>query len=1037
MNPSDVRSGVAVGGPKWPEPVYIHNVERVGSYVRMMGRTASSQMAVDDILTQEDIRHMKPVDEHADAAGDPRRAFLAVEAMRLARASADDPLFTLHASAVDPLPHQIEAAYSYALWWPRVRFMLAHDAGTGKTVTAGLILKEMVMRQDIRGALVVAPARLHEHWRRELDRLNITAHIADRSPGEHTRSAWDGPYTVIASADFLERADVMPYLESAPPDIIIVEEAHALLSRPAPEGGRPLAESLQTLSEHLLLLTATPPPESSVQFRRLLDMLEPGFLADPHMTQESMDAADNPLFLRRTAKTLKDFEGDMLYGTRRVETIPVAPSDIEGMLYGAVSDYIGGRYRRAGPDPAPPQLLEIPYMMASGVYALLQGLERRRRGLADALHDYQEGAIPADGREDAEAEIKSLDRLATMARRVLDSDTEQKIKTLHNILKDAQGTKVLVMVGSADTLQYVDKKIRSWGHAVCTIHDDMQHADRVQAETLFKNKIDIMVATEAVGEGMDVQFCSRLINYDIPWDPERLARRLGYLRRYENRSDITIQNMLLEATPEGMVMRRFLDHLNAIRDDMGDDHIFDVAGGIMPGDTFSGMMTDAATGVRDPDHISTDMNTRVAEWHNTEGRHTLDESLVARSVDLQALSRMAEDSRPHMATPEYTRDIFARTLDMLGGRVRRRPDGLDAIDYIPPELRQVADASGHTIHDRYPKVAFGTSHDMDAEAVAPGHPMFETAVGWIIQNCTEDARRGALFTDPDGVMNGYLLFHELDIRDQTGAVAGRRIVSHFVDQGTGATTYKHPTILWDLQPGGEPASEVHRRTAEARAAESVFGMAERYRDEILMERRRQAGVRERYGLASLDGIIRDIDQSMRAPGSADPRIALQRRAWYVRCRQRLAGRISQEQELSIRAPRLVAWARVVSGSSQPPDPKPRMAGMAASMAYERRCDRLPVNVSGRSMGYDIISRDAQGRARYIAVRARERRGGVSITPNELRVARNTRADYYLYVMYGGEQDPVRVPDPGRTIPANRDDIRHAVSEDYILAHAEP
>lgn len=1017
MNPSDLHPGATVGGPKWSEPVHIHGVERVGPYVRITGMTTMSRTAVDDILTLGDVRQVTPADGAADGAGSPERMFLAVEAMRYAFASYSDPLWALHSSAVDPLPHQIEAAYNYVLRWPRVRFMLAHDAGTGKTVTAGLVVKELWMRRNIRRVLVVAPTTLHGHWQRELRKLGLDSRTGDHA---NIRTRPD-TYITVASPDLVERVDVMPYLESSPPDMVVVDEAHTLPLRASPEGGRPLAESLSGLSVHLLLLTASPPPESSARFRRMLDMLEPGFLADPKMAQEALDSADNPLFLRRTAGMLKGFGGDGLFGARRIRSVYVAPSEVEGILYGAVSDYMRGRCRRT---PAGPS--EVSGCMASGVYALLRGLERRRRDIEDTLHDYPGGA-PRDDAEDAEAETKSLDRMIAMARRVLDSGSERKIKTLHDTLKEFGGKKTLIIVESADTLRYVEEKIRSWNHTVCTIHDGMPHPDRMAAEAAFRDNADVMVACGTPGDDVNMQFCGQMINYDIPRDPAVLARRLTCLRRYKNAQDITILNILVDATPEGVVMRRFLYGLEKMKDDA----VFDAAGDIVDGAALAGMVADAAAGIREPSKIANDLQTSMDEWYNTDGGHAPDGCMAAKPMDLEALSRMVEDSRPHKAAPEYTRDVFVRALDILGGRLRRRPDGLDALDYIPPELRQ---AAGRALPDRCLRVSFDASSD--AEPVVPGHPVFEAVMEWIAQNCAADARRGALFTDPDGALDGYLLFHHLDIRDRTGVVAGRRMVCHFFDQGAGTITYRHPTILWDLQHGGDQTEGVQRRAAEARTAESVFAMAERYRDELLMERRRQAGVRERYGLASLDGIIRGLAEELASGDIADRPAVLKRHAAYVECRRRLESRMAQEQELVIRTPRLAAWARVVPGSSEPPDPRPRVAGVAASMAYERRCGRLPVNVYGQSMGYDIISRDARGRARYVAVRAREGRGGVSMTPNEMRVARNTGSDYYLYVVYDGETDPVRIPDPGRTIQMNRGDIRHAVSEDQIRLRAE-
>lgn len=1030
-----MRPGASIRSPKWPEATHIHNVERIGSYVRITGRAAESGSAVDAILTQTDVRQLKAADMPADAAGNPQRAFLATESMRYGLASADDPLSALHASAMDALPHQIEAVYGYALLWPRVRFMLAHVSGAGKTIMAGLIARELVARRAARGALVVAPKRLHEHWRRELaEKFGEECRMADRDPAGHIRQSWNGPGVTIASAEFIEREDVMPYVESGPPDIIIVDEAHALPLRSTPETGRrSLADVLSAMSEHLLLLTATPPPAGSMRLRRLLDMLRPGFLADPKMMRESTDAADNPLFLRRTADTMTNLTGDPLFGNRTIRTLHVSPSEIEVLFYNAVRDHVKKWHGLEGRGTASSKMARS---VSSGVYAALQAMEGHMRTIKDDLHDYSAGLeTDATRREEAEAEIKSLDRLVVMARRVLDSNLERRVSELRRVLKGLEGAQALIVTESADTLRYLEGKVASWGYEVCTLHDQTSMADRLRAEESFRAGADVMVSTDAAGEGVNLQFCSNMINYDMPWEPDRISRRLGYLRRYGNTADVSILNMLVAETPQGAVMKTMLDFLDRVCEEAGSNTIFDYAGSALGDDTLSRMMSDAATGARDPDAASEDLQVILEEWYHREGRRAVSEDMAARPMDLAALSRIVEDSRTHRALPEYTSDALSRALDVLGGKVRRRPDGLDAIDFIPPALRLTN--TGAEIPDGYPSITFDTSRGADAQLVAPGHPMYEAVAEWIAKECTADAERGALFMDPDGAMDGHVLFHELDIRDGTGAVAGRKLVAHYVARNGGKAVHKHPTVLWDLQPGGEDSGGADVHAAETRAAAEVFASAERYRDELLMERRLLGDVQERYGLLSLDSLIRGLADEMGEKLNSDRKLraAARARAAYEERRDALAVRMPRQQEMVIATPRRVAWANVVPGSAEPPDPRMQSSGIKTAMAYERRSGRLPVDVSGHSMGYDIESRDAEGRARYIAVRARKGSGGVSITPNELRVARNTGSDYYLYVIYDGAI--TRVPDPGHTLTVRRVDIRHAVSADDIQNNAEP
>ena len=454
----------------------------------------------------------------------------------------------------------------------------------------------------------------------------------------------------------------------------------------------------------------------------------------------------------------------------------------------------------------------------------------------------------------------------------------------------------------------------------------------------------------------------------------------------------------------------------------------------MGDDILSRMISDVATG-RDPDTVSEGLQVMLEEWYHREGRRAVSGDMAARPMDLAALSRIVEDSRTHKAFPEYAGDALSRALDVLGGKVRRRPDGLDAIDYVPPALRLTE--AGAEIPDGYPSITFDASRGADAQLVAPGHPMYEAVAEWIAKECTADAERGALFMDPDGAMDGHILFHELDVRDGADAVAGKKLVAHYVAGDGGKAVHKHPAVLWDLQPGDGDSDGADVRAAETHAAAEVFAAAERYRDELLMERRRLGDVQERYGLESLDGLIRELADEMgeRLDSGKKLRAAARTRATYEKHRDVLAARMPRQQEMIINTPRLVAWANVVPGSAEPPNPRMHVSGVKAAMAYERRSGRLPVDVSGHSMGYDIESRDAEGRARYIAVRARKGAGGVSITPNELRVARNTGPDYYLYVVRDGAI--TRVPDPGHTLTVRRGDIRHAVSADDILNHAEP
>ncbi|MBI1922866.1 DEAD/DEAH box helicase, partial [Candidatus Poribacteria bacterium] len=258
--------------------------------------------------------------------GEARHVFLSLEARRYRYASLYDSLFAVNASKVDPLPHQVEAVYGYVLKLPRIRFLIADDPGAGKTIMAGLIIKELKLRHLIHRVLIVVPGHLKDQWRRELkERFEESFVIMERGlltsqPGENV---WTRESQLITSIDFAKRDDVMPSIASSQFDLVIVDEAHKMAAyqygnKLDKTSRYRLGETLSRISTHLLFLTATPHKGDPENFRLFLDLLEPGFFATSQMLRESITARDNPLFIRRVKEDLKDFEGKLLFLPRHV-----------------------------------------------------------------------------------------------------------------------------------------------------------------------------------------------------------------------------------------------------------------------------------------------------------------------------------------------------------------------------------------------------------------------------------------------------------------------------------------------------------------------------------------------------------------------------------------------------------------------------------------------------------------------------------------------------------------------------------------------
>src|SRR5437870_80762 len=229
----NITSGDIIQGARWPEPVQVELVEELnhGAYVRVVGVTRHSRMHIDQLLPRDEVAQLRHARVEVSFTASPRQVFLALETRRYRFASLYDPLLAMNTSKVDPLPHQIEAVYGYVLKLPRIRFLIGDDPGAGKTIMAGLIIKELKLRKLAKRVLIVVPGHLKDQWRRELkDRFEETFAVVDRGilDAFYAENVWTRENQIITSMDFVKREDVLPSLSSSAFDLIIVDEAHKM-----------------------------------------------------------------------------------------------------------------------------------------------------------------------------------------------------------------------------------------------------------------------------------------------------------------------------------------------------------------------------------------------------------------------------------------------------------------------------------------------------------------------------------------------------------------------------------------------------------------------------------------------------------------------------------------------------------------------------------------------------------------------------------------------------------------------------------------
>lgn len=1106
MNIDELKHGVVVAGPKWPEPIHVKKVDVHGDYVQLVATTTISNEPVDQMIRKSDLADLNTHTVSTDFTGEAWKIFLALESKRYRFASLYDPLLAMNTSKVDPLPHQIEAVYGYVLRMPKIRFLLAHDPGAGKTIMAGLIIKELKMRRLIRRILIVVPGHLKDQWSRELrDRFSETFTVISRSymRAQYAENAWIKENQIITSIDFAKRDEILPSLTNSEFDLIVVDEAHKMSAVKYGEKTEKtsryrLGEILSKNSEHLLFLTATPHRGDPENFRLFLDLLNPGFFKTTAMIKESLNSQDNPLFLRRIKEDMTDFDGNPLFVPRMVQTPDILLSDPEKNLYNDVSVYVKEQYDKALKSDKKRHigfaLLILQRRMASSTYALLRSLDRRKHRLEkmlegavkdepspskayseDDLDDmseedrWKEEAVwetlsVAENRHELENETTTLDKLISQAQNIIDDENETKLSqlksTLFDMNKENSKKKILIFTESKDTLQYIEGRIRGWGYSVNTIHGNMQLEERVKAEAVFKNQTQIMVATEAAGEGINLQFCHLMINYDLPWNPNRLEQRMGRIHRYGQQREVTVFNMVASDTREGQIMIKLFEKLDEIKQVMSSDKVFDVISEILPGKSLTQLLIDAAANARSQDEIIMDLDINVDDEYIAGIKDKLGDSLATKYIDYTGIKEMKGKALENKLIPKYTEELFKKAFLRAGGKLHTRKDGFIAIDLIPYEIKSIAGADDFTkrfgtLIRSYPKTTFDKETAFkhpDSDFVTFGHPLFEAVLYWIDKKFGHEMQRGATFLDPNG-LDGYVVFQEGEIRDGTNQIVGKQLFSHFVDEKSGVVSSVQPIIIWDLKESEEKSpAPVDIDRIKAGVLEHVIKSLEEYNEELQKERDRQAGIKRKYGVESLSQSIRGLDNDLgdlqiRKENGENVDLVIrnkeEKKKRYEASKKDLEEAIKKEQNLTMSTPSFVGIIRIkplVTAGEQgmQSDPDVEYAGMRVAMEFERSEGREPHDVSKENLGFDVRS-GKDDCMRYIEVKARAGEGSVALSTNEWYQASQMGDAYYLYVVWNATKPgakPIIIQNPANNLEAASKVVRYFVSPEEIRKKAQ-
>ena len=1101
LKAGDLKSGMVARGPMLPEAVEVLVVVPMGDHVKIVARGLQTGLARELVLP-----NAQNVDSVAPPAfdGDARLFRLGIEASRLGLAYEYDPYFSLSVARIDPLPHQLEAVYDYFLRPPRIRFLLADDPGAGKTIMAGLLLKELKARGLVRRVLIVAPANLTFQWKRELKdkfRENFEIIRGDTLRANYGQNPWQERDQAITSISWVSRIqDARESLLRSRWDLIVVDEAHKMSAYADDKKtlAYKLGESLSEMTDHYLLMTATPHKGDPENFCLFLALLDKDVYGDVASLREAMKRNEAPFYLRRTKEALVSFPDPDTGAVHKLFTkrdVKTAAFDLDGPeleFYDGLTHYVEDQSIRAALDDSARgravgfTMSMLQRRMASTVYAVRRSLERMRARRERILEDPEayrkqqiDKRLPDDFDDlteeeqleiiaeledvvgsvdpvDLRAEIAELSVLIDEARALERREVESKLSKLKSILIE-QGVfadpqlRLIVFTEHKESLDFLAGdgrdgrplgKLREWGLTVTQIHGGMKIGDRdapgtrLHAEREFRESAQVLVATEAAGEGINLQFCWLMINYDIPWNPVRLEQRVGRIHRYGQEHDCLVFNFVAANTREGRVLQRLLDRLVEIRNELGADQVFDVVGEVFPSNLLERLFRDLYARRLDVRGIEE----RIVREVNPERFRAITDSalegLARRELNLSSLVGRSVEAKERRLVPEVVEQFFLDAAPEAGMHPKAvaRGSRIYRAGRVPRNLLPLGDQQEPQfgrLGREYSRIAFDKSllkDDPTLEWVTPGHPLFEVVREDVWRRVQDHLRRGAVFHDLHRRSPSLLDVFAASIVDGRGSTLHRRLFVVETDSA-GQMAVRQPTIFLDVVPAppGAPApaalpapdcSQAERFLHESTLApwleqESAGRVRETERVRAHLEISLNALIdRQQRQLADyldrqvqgrtvpgLDGLIAQAEQHL--DDLNNRRDARLRELDMERhCVIADIGRLGRAWVLPHPERGSPALAPMVR------DDEIERIAIQAAIVHEEAEGRQVESVESQNRGFDLISRRPHPEdpataidVRFIEVKGRAHTGEIALTANEYKTAQRLRRDYWLYVAF--------------------------------------
>ena len=1126
----EVKKDVQVTGLVPGQAVRIVNVDEVGPNARLVAyRNEQGKLDEQTLFRTDEHRlSLTTVGRAWAFDADPAGFKLALEAYRISLAHLFDPMMAVHTSNVEPLPHQISAVYEAMLPRQPLRFVLADDPGAGKTVMAGLLIREMTLRADARRVLIVSPGSLSEQWQDELrEKFGLDFELFSREKQEQCRSRnyFAEQDHLIARLDQLSRnEEYQQLLAQTEWDLIVVDEAHKMsanyFGNKVNETGRfKLGKFLGGITRHFLLMTATPHNGKEEDFQLFMSLLDGDrFYGKFREGAHKVDITD--MMRRMVKEELLRFDGKPLFPERCAYTVNYTLSDAEILLYDQVTDYVRNEMNHAERLDGKRKgtvgfaLTQLQRRLASSPQAIYTSLSRRRKKLEARLEELQlkakadvlrqnlgeyavkrqidvpdnlddaaeelsgeeyevladqvvDQATAAETIPELQAEIIILRELEDQAAKVVQSRSDRKWEEFSRLLQDepemltvdGRRRKIIVFTEHRDTLSYLLLRIRDTlgsEQAVVTIHGGTNRDDRRKIQEAFRNNPDVLVllATDAAGEGVNLQNANLMVNYDLPWNPNRMEQRFGRIHRIGQREVCHLWNLVADQTCEGQVFNRLLEKLAVESAALG-GRVFNVLGEAFSDVSLKDLLIEAIRYGEKPETRARmeqviDQALDTQHLRDLMARNALVENHMSLD-DLYAIREEMDKAEARKLQPHFISAFFREAFRVLGGELRDREAGRFEVRHVPADVIERDRVMGHTrtpVLKKYERICFDRDKRTlygkpTADLVHPGHPLMGAVTDLVLSSHRSLLKRGAVLVDPsdDGIQPRVLFMLDHSVREGAaqGSTDQARDVSRrlqFVEMGqdgqpTPAPFARHLDLVPLTAEQAPWVADVLKAdwitdTIEARAlAFAVQHLVPEHTQEIASRRQRQA---DKQLAAVRERLVKEIqywsDRAIRL--EVDVRAGKQPRLQPDNARRRaeeLSARLKQ------RTAELEAMRHVVSGS-------PHVIGGAlvipagllaqrngapnwsVDAAARARVERLAMqavfdaehalghrtkDVSADKCGWDITAYidQPQGLAleRHIEVKGRAKgQDTVTVTSNEIRHGLNQKDKFVLAVV---------------------------------------